>query len=132
MSVPGGRAARDERSITFVIIPHQGDTRSYELSYRALRWLTLAVAGLALALVGIVGSWVWMSGQAARVPLLQREIIGLRRETARVEQLSRMVAQLEARYQQVRTLLGTNTPRDTAPQAADSVATNAAPREPGQ
>lgn len=119
---------RDVRRLTFVIIPHGGSTRSYELSYRTLRIGASVAAFAGLLLLALLVSWAWVAGQAARVPVLQREIATLRGEAARVEQLSRMVARLEAQYRQVRALLGTDAPRDalSAPPAqADSAASRA-------
>lgn len=118
---------RDARQWTFVVIPHDGTTRSYEMSYSALRVAASVAAFIGLLLVAVVVSWAWVAGQAARVPVLQREIVTLRGEARRVEQLSRMVTRLEAQYRQVRALLGTDAPRDALiaplPAPPDSAAT---------
>ena len=121
---------RDERRMTFIIVPHGSDdlsTRSYELNYRQLRMAATiaAVAGMAILLMAI--SWVWMAAKAARVPVLEHEISVLEKDRARVEELSRVVARLEAQYGRVRTMLGGDVARDSvvrdtvAPGAKDSV-----------
>jgi hypothetical protein len=100
---------RDERSMTFVVIPHGGSsdlsTRSYEISYRRLR--ALAVTGVvALALVFLMAaSWVWVAAQAARVPMLQREVADLQKERQERERLARSLARMQATYEQIRVML---------------------------
>lgn len=101
--------ARDDREMTFIVIPHgrnADSTRSYEVSYRRLKlMLTLGAAAVFLVLV-MAGSWFWLAGQAARVPGLTSEVRELRRDRQRVEELARTVNQLNAEYSKVRSMLG--------------------------
>src|SRR5690606_4073692 len=100
---------RDDRRMTFIVIPHGGrdlNSRSFEVSYRRLR-----VAG-ALLLVGAilwgasVGAGLYLSSRAARVPMLEREVAQLRGENVRVAELADALRRLEAQYEQVRAMFG--------------------------
>ena len=101
--------ARDERRMTFIVVPHGGrdlSTRSFEISYRRLRVVGVLLLVAVLAWVGMALSWVWVASQAARVPGLERQIGTLEQEQARVVQLADALRRLEAQYQQVREMLG--------------------------
>jgi biopolymer transport protein ExbB/TolQ len=119
----------EERRMTFIVIPHGGradmSTRSWEVSYRALRRAVIAgvVVGVLLFLMAV--SWVWVAAQAARVPSLRREVALLERERQEREQLARTLARMQVQYEQIRTMLRGELPpldttarRDTA--AADT------------
>jgi len=100
---------RDERRMTFVVIPHGGSTdlstRSYEISYRRLRALAITGA-VAVGLVFLMAaSWVWVAAQAARVPMLQREVADLQKERQERERLARQLARMQATYEQIRVML---------------------------
>lgn len=100
---------RDERRMTFIVIPHgEGDlsTRSFELSYRRLRVALFVGAGVAAVLLLMAVSWLWMAAQAARIPGLKREIAELQKDRARVQELAQVVARMERQYEQVRMMLG--------------------------
>ncbi|MEJ2538759.1 MAG: M23 family metallopeptidase [Gemmatimonadota bacterium] len=98
--------------VQFVIVPEDGrDTLSIRLSRRRLRVVVaLLVAGVgAIALLG--GSWWYMAAQASRVPTLERELADLQDTRAQVVSLAAQLAELEARYVQVRSLFGVDTAR---------------------
>jgi murein DD-endopeptidase MepM/ murein hydrolase activator NlpD len=109
------KAERDERRMTFIVVPHGGrdlSTRSFEVSYRRLR-----AAGIVLLLAGVVWigttvSWLYVGTQAARVPGMQREIARLEAEREQVEALALALRRLEGQYAQVREMLGANRPTD--------------------
>lgn len=107
----------DERRMTFIVVPHGGDalgTRSFEVTYRTLRMAVIG-GGVALVLLLVMAvSWALVAAQAARVPVMKREIAELQRERQRVEQLARTLARMEARYEQMRTMLGSGVRADTA------------------
>lgn len=100
---------RDERRMTFIVVPHGGrdlSTRSFEISYRRLRTVGVLLLVALVAWLGMVLSWLWVASQAARVPALQREIGMLEKEQARVVQLAEALRRLEGQYEQVRRMLG--------------------------
>jgi murein DD-endopeptidase MepM/ murein hydrolase activator NlpD len=100
---------RDERRMTFIVVPHgEGDlsTRSFEVSYRRLRVVALLL-GLAVGLwLLAVLSWGYLAAQAARVPGLERKVEALQADNARVEQLAAALARMEQRYRQLQIMLG--------------------------
>jgi murein DD-endopeptidase MepM/ murein hydrolase activator NlpD len=114
---------REERRMTFIVVPHGGgdlSTRSFELSYRQLR--VAAIAGLVLAslLLLMAVSWVWVAAGAARAAVLEREVEALQKDRLRLEQLARILTRLEAQNEQMRRMLGGGIDRDSI--AADSAA----------
>lgn len=48
----------------------------------------------------------WIAGQAARVPLLQREVATLTKDLERVDSLTTRLEQLQANYQRLQAMLG--------------------------
>jgi murein DD-endopeptidase MepM/ murein hydrolase activator NlpD len=137
--------ARDEREMTFIVIPYGRDaasTRSFEVSYRRLKLMLVLGATAAFLVLVMAGSWLWLAGQAARVPGLRSEVRELRRDRVRVEELARTVNHLNAEYAKVRTMLGadsvalpaiidsTAAPRDSA--AGDSASADSADDAEGE
>lgn len=103
----------DSRRLTFIVVA-QGDleTRSYDISYRRLKvYMTIGVV-LLLAFIVVVASWWYVAAQAARVPGLEREVVRLEQERARVAELARTLSQVEAQYERVRSLLGADAPAE--------------------
>lgn len=99
----------DDREMTFIWIPHgrdPGSTRSYEVSYRRAKTWGIAAGVLGVVLLLMAGSWLWLAGQAARVPGMRAEIRQLRRDRERVHELARTVEHLSAEYAKVRSMLG--------------------------
>lgn len=100
MSQPDGR-------YTVVIIPDDSSpTRRFELSARGLRMGTVLVSGALVILAVVLASWWYFAAQAARVPELEREVARLEAENAKVKELGAAVAQLQAQSEQIRTMLG--------------------------
>ena len=95
--------------MTFVVIPHGGSgdlsTRKYEISYRRLRAAAIAAAVVLALLFLMAASWVWVAAQAARVPVLQREVTQLQAERQERERLARQLARMQATYEQIRVML---------------------------
>ena len=119
--------ARDDREMTFVVIPHgrnADSTRSFELSYRQLKLFAVLGGTVALLLLMMAGSWLWLAGQAARVPGLSSEVRELRQDRVRVEELARTLNQLNAEYTKVRAMLGADSA--ALPAIIDSTAVPAA------
>jgi murein DD-endopeptidase MepM/ murein hydrolase activator NlpD len=132
--------ARDDRRMTFIVVPHGRDpsTRSFELSYGKLKTLAVAGAVLAVLVVAMAGSWLWLATQAGRVPALSAEVKQLRRDRVRVEELARTVEQLNLEYAKVRSMLGADSTAlpaivdsaGPAAEAADSAAGDSAGARP--
>ncbi|HKP75924.1 MAG TPA: hypothetical protein VJT67_10305, partial [Longimicrobiaceae bacterium] len=100
---------RDERRMTFVVVPHGGSgdlsTRSYEISYRTLRVALWVGGAVVVALFLMAASWFWLAAQAGRVQMLQREVASLQRERQERERLARQVARMQATYEQIQVML---------------------------
>lgn len=99
----------DDRQMTFIWIPHgrdPGSTRSYEVSYRRVKALLVGAGVLLFVLLLMAGSWLWLAGQAARVPGLSTEVRELRRDRVRMRELAQTVEHLSAEYAKVRAMLG--------------------------
>jgi murein DD-endopeptidase MepM/ murein hydrolase activator NlpD len=109
------KMARDERRMTFIIVPHGGrdlNTRSFEVSYRRVRMIGIVLLVALVVWLLMAVSWIFISGQAARVPMLQREVSRLQSENAQVAQLADALRRLEAQYDQVRAMLGADRAAD--------------------
>lgn len=71
---------------------------------RALRILTSRPV-LALLTVWLL-SMGWISGRAARVPLLTQEVTTLTKDLERVDSLTKTLEQLQANYERLQAMLG--------------------------
>lgn len=101
--------ARDERRMTFIVIPHGGrdlSTRSFEVSYRRLRAAGILLLAGSLLWLAMALSWSYLFAQATRVQLMKHEISRLQTENARVAELAVALRRLEEQYGQVREMLG--------------------------
>lgn len=121
---------RDERRMTFIVVPHGGgglNTRSFEISYRKLRTALFLLAAVVVVWAVSMASWVLVAAQAAQVPGLKREVAALEQERVRVQQLAGVLARMERQYAQVRMMLGAEAleearaRRSTGGAAADSL-----------
>ncbi len=100
---------RDERRMTFIVVPHGGgglNTRSFEISYRRLRVAALLLAAAGVVWIVSMALWGVMAAQAARVPGLQDQVAELEQERLKVQQLAGVLARMERQYEQVRMMLG--------------------------
>lgn len=98
----------DDRKLTLIVVPH-GDleTKTFEIGYWKLKlWLGL---GVALLLVGgfVLATWFPIAAQATRVAALEAELEALTAEREQVAELAEALAEVEAQYERVRELLGT-------------------------
>lgn len=98
---------KDKRRLSFIIVPH-GDleTRTYEISYGALKGLLIAGLLLLILLVVMASTWWFVATQAARVVGLENEVARLEAERSRVAALARDLSEAEQQYARVRQLLG--------------------------
>lgn len=101
--------------MTFIVVPHGGrdlNTRSFEVSYSRVRLVGIVLLVAVLLWLVMAASWIFVSAQAARVPMLEREVRRLETENAQVDELADALRRLEAQYDQVRAMLGAERPRD--------------------
>lgn len=102
----------EKNGIQFVIVPEDGrDTVSVRLSRRRLRVVLAAAVVIVGAVALLGGSWWYLAAQAARVPKLERELTELQDTEEQVLALGAQLAELEARYDQIRSLFGVDTAR---------------------
>jgi murein DD-endopeptidase MepM/ murein hydrolase activator NlpD len=101
----------DHRKLTLIVVPH-GDleTRNIEISYTRLKILLVAGAAFMLLVVVLLASWFPVAAQATRTRALERQIVALERERARVTELAGQLEEVEAQYERVRQLLGADAP----------------------
>jgi murein DD-endopeptidase MepM/ murein hydrolase activator NlpD len=82
------------------------ESRSFRISVWVVRAATL-VAGISLLLlIALIVLWGPIVRAAARVPGLERQVVRLQAENAKIIELSAAVDSLEQRYGQVRRMLG--------------------------
>jgi murein DD-endopeptidase MepM/ murein hydrolase activator NlpD len=93
-----------------------------ERQVRLLRLVTSRAGRIGIAV--LLASWVFFALQAARVPLLSRQITHMKRDAVRLDTLQVTLAELQKRYEQVTTMLGV-TPAPAAA-GADSALAGAA------
>lgn len=101
----------DERHLTLIVVPH-GDleTRSFAISYRALRVLFIMAVAALLGFAVFLAFLFPMMAQAARVPGLERDLKELEADRAKVAELAQTLAEVEAQYEKVRKMLGADAP----------------------
>ena len=97
------------RAVT-IMVHKDGDLESR--SFRLPLWLVRVAATSSVALLVLIALaailYAPIARTAARVPGLNREIRQLRSENEQVRQLAATLQEMEARYEQVRTMLGAN------------------------
>jgi murein DD-endopeptidase MepM/ murein hydrolase activator NlpD len=109
--------ARDERRMTFIVVPGGGQdlgTRSFEISYRRLRVVGTVILLAVVAWVVMASSWLYMAAQVGRIPGLTAQIEQLEGERERVVQLADALNRLERQYEQVRAMLGADQPDESS------------------
>ena len=110
------------RGVT-IVVHKDGDLDSRQ--YRFPRWLVQAGKWGAMAVAVLVVLFFAFAGpltrNAARVPLLEREIARLRVENSRVQQLAAALNRAEANYQELRQILGVRAPPTPTSRSGGSV-----------
>jgi len=98
---------RDQRAVT-ILVHRDGDVESS--SYRIPIWAirTTSIAGIVVGAAFLITLALYgpIVRAATRVPFLTREIARLNAENEQVHQLAARLVEMEARYAQVRTMLG--------------------------
>ncbi len=99
----------NEGGYTVVLVPNDTQrTRSIRLTPRRLRIGAALVAAGVLGLALLLTSWWYFAAQTARIPQLEQQIGQLQEDNARVEQLAQTLAAVQAEYQKIRTMLGSD------------------------
>ena len=94
-----------------MLVPEGGrETRSYRVSYRALRGLVAVGALVALGLTVMAGSWWYLAARAARVTELEREVEVMSRDRDRVQALVQRLELIEEQYESIRRLFASADP----------------------
>lgn len=92
---------------TIVLVPSDTErTRSIRLTPRGLRIGAALATAAGLALAMLLGSWWYFAAQTARIPELERQIAHLEADNAKVQELAGNLAQLQEEYDKIRTMLG--------------------------
>ena len=105
------RKSKPRRKLTVMVVPEGGrETRSFEVSYRALRGLVAIAALVALGLTVMAGSWWYLAARAARVSELQREVEVMTRDRDRVQALVQRLELIEEQYESIRRLFASADP----------------------
>jgi murein DD-endopeptidase MepM/ murein hydrolase activator NlpD len=95
------------RKLTIMIVPDgTQESKTFHLSYRALRALAAVAVLAALALTVMAGSWWYLAARAARASELQREVEVMTRDRARVAALVQRLEAIEEQYVRIRDLFG--------------------------
>ncbi|GMR13574.1 MAG: hypothetical protein BMS9Abin29_1786 [Gemmatimonadota bacterium] len=96
-----------DRHLSIILVPEEGgDSRTFRVSRKRLRALRLGAIALGSAAVFMLGSWPFLVARSARVEGLEDQVAQLRAEQARVRTLIQIVEDLEARYETLRSLFG--------------------------
>lgn len=103
-----------------VIVQGEGDLarRTYRLPRWALRALVGGVAALVAGLLLVAALWAPIVRAAARVPDLERQVARLENDNARIRELAAALDSLQARYEQVRRMVGADVIPNVASVAA--------------
>lgn len=95
------------RKLTVMVVPDGAqESKTFHLSYRALRALAAMGVLAALALTVMAGSWWYLAARAARASELQREVEVMTRDRARVQALVQRLETIEEQYVRIRDLFG--------------------------
>lgn len=105
------------KQVTFIVHTDGAlESHTYRLPLALARAAAIALAVIAVLLLLAIVLYGPVYRTAARVPGLRREIARLQLENAQVNQLAQRLEQAEARYEQVRTMLGGNIVPRRAPE----------------
>ncbi len=99
-----------KRDVALLVIPAGGGTRRrFRISRRQLRLGAVLAGVLGVILVAGAVSWVVLAVRAAEVGELREELAVLRAERSQISDLAATLTEVEARYDQLRSLFGEET-----------------------
>jgi murein DD-endopeptidase MepM/ murein hydrolase activator NlpD len=100
----------DKPGVRLLIVPEDGrQTLSVHLTRGRLRLVVGLGVGLVAGVALLAGTWWYMAARASQVPALESEVAQLRESQDQVAGLAAQLAELEARYRQIRSLFGIDT-----------------------
>jgi murein DD-endopeptidase MepM/ murein hydrolase activator NlpD len=95
------------RKLTVMIVPDGArESRTFHLSYRAIRGLAALGALVALAFTVMAGSWWYLAARAARASALQEQVDEMSIDRQRVTALVQRLETIETQYRKLRDLFG--------------------------
>jgi murein DD-endopeptidase MepM/ murein hydrolase activator NlpD len=130
--------AGQSRFLSVIVVPDDGrESRTFRISYRTIKVAAVGVLLTGFALTTMAGSWWYLAARAGRVSALEEMVAAHESDRGRVEELGAKLEELEARYQQIRRLFGTEGSDATsdlwlpppAPSAPRGPAPNAEPEQ---
>ena len=125
----------EEPTLTLMAIPHGGrQTRTLRLTYRHLRGILLAVAGLAFLVALLAGSWWYFAARAWEANALEARLTQAEADLGRVEALAMALVEVESAYDNLRALFAGDSLRGAAEvwlPAPSGRPTTMAPAAPG-
>jgi murein DD-endopeptidase MepM/ murein hydrolase activator NlpD len=105
----------EEPTLTLMAVPHGGrQTRTLRVTHRHLRGILLAVAGLAILLVLMAGSWWYLAARAWEANALEARLTQAEADLGRVEALALALVEVESAYEHLRSLFGSDSLRGAA------------------
>lgn len=104
--------ASDRGGIRVLLMPEDGgESRSFRVGRRTLRWAAGGAVVLLLLLAVMAGSWWYLAVRAARASELEVRVALLEDQEERVRALARRLREAESRYDRIRGLFGSDTSR---------------------
>ncbi len=99
----------DRRFLSVMLVPDDGGmSRTFRLAHGRIRlFVGLGLAGVVL-LLGMIASWTYLATQASTARRLQAEVTVLREDQRRLQAVAEQLAALEARYEQIQLLFGSD------------------------
>lgn len=102
---------RDTRTLSIMMVLDGGTgTRTFQVRYRALRWLAWGGGVALVGLVALVVSWGYLAFRAYRAGELEREVSRLSGQEAQVAALAQELDAVESAYGRLRDLFGPSAP----------------------
>lgn len=99
----------DRPHLTILLVPEgTEESHAFRISYRRLKVLAVAAGVLAVVLLGVVASWSYLAVRSTRVDDLEAQVEELEAQREQVMELSKQLADLEDRYEGIRSLFGTD------------------------
>lgn len=101
--------------LSFIVVPDSGgEPRGISLSRRRVRVLGTAAGLLCMGIVVMAATWVTMARRAAQADTLAFQLDSLKEHQTRLDAVARRLAQIEAREDTYKQLLGVSGAADSA------------------